>query len=537
MSFKPNPSQQLTMDDSALHLTERERKILEKSWAKPFAEYIFPAIDEKPFEVLYSDVERSRPNTPVNICIGALILQGYFNYSDDEMVEALACDVRFQYALHTTSFAEQPLSDKTLSRFRHRCYDYKEETGKDLLGDCVKSLAARIRKYMGISGKFQRMDSMMINANIRKLTRGELLYVCIQRTLKECTEQYGKAIPSGFERYTDANDYNRTFYYANPDESENILQRLLADGTRLLAEYGDVGGQSAEYAKLARAFKEQTVEEDGKPRLRTKEDGGMHSDMLQSPTDPDATYREKNGKSYQGYVLNLTEEVGEGASVVTDFQFEPNTYSDSQFLKDHVSQTETQEEGTVLVTDGAYCGLHNTELCAEKNISLVTTSLTGRPTEDIMADFEFSEDGQNVLRCPAGNRPKACTYNGTTGQCKISFAKGCCMRCPHRDMCEPKIRGKMAQLKISKAASERAKSVRQRKTEENRNLARFRNGVETLPSVLRRIYGCDDRLPRGKTRASFFMACKIGALNFGKFLTKLRGSGRYAQNPVFAEKI
>ncbi len=34
-------------------------------------------------------------------------------------------DLHFQYALHTTSFVEQPISDKTLSRFRKRCYDYE----------------------------------------------------------------------------------------------------------------------------------------------------------------------------------------------------------------------------------------------------------------------------------------------------------------------------------------------------------------------------------------------------------------------------
>jgi len=35
-------------------LTSREQKALEHSWAKTFAEGIFPAIDEEPFSVLYS---------------------------------------------------------------------------------------------------------------------------------------------------------------------------------------------------------------------------------------------------------------------------------------------------------------------------------------------------------------------------------------------------------------------------------------------------------------------------------------------------
>jgi hypothetical protein len=55
-----------------MNSTERERKALEKSWAKIFADEIFPAIDEEPFSVLYSD-KASRPNAPVNVIIGALL--------------------------------------------------------------------------------------------------------------------------------------------------------------------------------------------------------------------------------------------------------------------------------------------------------------------------------------------------------------------------------------------------------------------------------------------------------------------------------
>ena len=53
MSFRENSSQQFSLLDSASNLTVREKKLLDKSWAKYFAENIFPAIDEKPFQVLY----------------------------------------------------------------------------------------------------------------------------------------------------------------------------------------------------------------------------------------------------------------------------------------------------------------------------------------------------------------------------------------------------------------------------------------------------------------------------------------------------
>ena len=81
-------------------LTERERKALNGSWVQVFRDEIFPCLDEKPFGVLYSDAY-SRPNTPANVIIAALILKEIFHMADDQIVECLMFDVRFQCAQHT----------------------------------------------------------------------------------------------------------------------------------------------------------------------------------------------------------------------------------------------------------------------------------------------------------------------------------------------------------------------------------------------------------------------------------------------------
>ena len=158
MSFKTNECQQLALEDSFIQLTERERKALEKSWAKFFADEIFPVIDEQRFSVLYSDKD-SRPTAPVNVIISALIIKELFDYSDDELFENLMFDLHLQYALHTTSFAEQPLSDKTLSRFRKRCYDYETIHGVNLYHDCVKNLIGKIARIMKLNGHIRRNPS------------------------------------------------------------------------------------------------------------------------------------------------------------------------------------------------------------------------------------------------------------------------------------------------------------------------------------------------------------------------------------------
>lgn len=94
MSFRENSSQQFSLFGAASNLTNREKKLLDKSWARYFAEKVFPAIDEKPFQVLYSN-RPSRHNTPVNIIIGALIIKEIFRLTDEEIVETLPFDIRY----------------------------------------------------------------------------------------------------------------------------------------------------------------------------------------------------------------------------------------------------------------------------------------------------------------------------------------------------------------------------------------------------------------------------------------------------------
>ena len=532
MSFKENACQQISFTDSFLGLTAREQKALENSWAKVFADEIFPAIDEKRFSVLYSN-KTSRPNTPVNVIVGALIIKELFDYSDDEMVENLMLDFRIQYALHTTSFEEQPLSDKTLSRFRKRCYDYETLYNQDLYHECVKDFSASIAKLMGISGKIRRMDSMMIESNIRKLSRMELIYTCIAKLAVYVNKINKDALSEELKHYTDPNDFNRVIYHQRSTDVDERMNQLLEDANKLLTLCESAYQDSTEYELFVRCLSEQTIVENEKRRLRTKEDGKMTSSMMQNPSDPDATFRSKSGKEHRGYVANLEESVGTNGSVVTDYRYEQNNHSDSQFIQEHLEQMEKQEEQTVIVADGAYSGTENTQLAADKNVELITTSLTGKAAPDIFADFEFNEDGTKVLRCPAGHEPKSCSYMKPSNQCSVSFLHDQCVNCPYQKQCRPKIYKRVAKIVTSKAAQERAKIQRNMTSEEFKNYAKLRNGVETVPSNIRRNYHLG-KMPRGKQRGKFFFGTKIAALNFRKLFNYVKGLGNYAQNPVLA---
>ncbi|MBR6149650.1 MAG: hypothetical protein IKQ25_00065 [Lachnospiraceae bacterium] len=108
-----------------------------------------------------------------------------------------------------------------------------------------------------------------------------------------------------------------------------------------------------------------------------------------------------------------------------------------------------------------------------------------------MADFEFNEDGTELLKCAAGHTPEKCYYVKTT------------------------------------------KHERRMGSEEFKHYARLRNGVEMVPSNIRKNYRLD-KLPRGKQRGKFFFGCKVGAFNFRKLFVFRKGLGNYASNPLLA---
>ena len=517
MAFVANDNQQMSLCDSTFSLTEREKRFLEKSWAKVFAEKIFPAIREEDFAVLYSN-KASRPNTPVNVIIGALILKEVLGLTDEEMVEGLMFDLRYQYALHTTSFEEQPLSDRSLSRFRARCLAYETETGIDLIHNCITGLAKEIAEFMGISSQMQRMDSLMISANIRNLSLLELFYTCVANLAKVMVQRRIE-LPKEQKHYVEKDDYNRFVYHDREKDASERTLLVMHDADVLLKKCEGDFDDTSEYQLLIRLLKDQTMfDGDGSRRLRTQTEKENPSQALLNPSDPEATFRKKGGRKYLGYAGNVVESVGAAGSIITDYAYEQNIYSDIQFMKDYLSEQPVYQEPVTMVTDGAYGSHENISEAAEHGIALITTNFTSHKPADIFAEFVFNEDGTELIQCIHEKKPIRTTYDESNERCNAVFDLNDCQNCPYREECKPRMRKSSALKEISHKAVGRAKQLRYMKTDEFRKLSHFRNGVESIPSLLRRRYRVDRIPTHGKKQTRLHFGFKIGALNFQKLL-------------------
>lgn len=524
MSFVANDSHQLNLFDSLAFLSKRKQQMLDKSWAKSFSEHIFTKIDEHIFAPLFSEKKNSRPNAPINVIVGAMILKDLNGFTEEELLEECEFDFRYQYALHTTSFKDQPLSDRTFSRFRERCAAYELITGEDLVHKCFVSIADGIRIFMDIAPNIKRMDSMMVESNIRKMGRLELLYTCVSNLVRSIHKDGNDELLTGLEHYWDPNDRNRVIYHDKETSQSDKLQKVIDDACLLLPKCEEHYADTDDYQLLLRAIAEQTKPDDNGKKIPKTKDDGMDSSILQNPSDPDATFRMKANKEHRGYVANITETVDENGSVITDYQYDDNTRSDESFLKEAVSNAEPSEETVTIYADGAYSSKEAADLASDKNIEIITTDLIGRKPRDILKDFALTEDGHGITACPAGHEPKSCSYNTKSNNIRISFLRSQCEGCPHKEECLAKIKVRTAVVIIPLDSLQRAIRLDDRKSNVDLAFAaRIRNGAETVPSLLRNKFHVDRMPVRGKIRSKHCFGFKMMAANVLKLMRHVKG--------------
>lgn len=521
MSFRTNEYNQMTLDDRTLSLTKRESRMLHASWAENFRNTIFPQINEGPFRVLYTGKDNSRPNAPVNVRIGALILKEMFGLTDEELEGALVFDTRFQHALNTTSFPEQPLSVRSISRFRASLLQYYMETGEDLLENEMKRLAQAFTQFMSIEPTLKRMDSLMVSTNARIMGRLELIYTCTEMLVGLVKKLGGEEfITPDLAAYLDESNHNGVCYHAKDGESQSRMEKALADAALAFSLCGEEYSEFDEYRNMKRLLEEQAKIVDGQYVLKGNDE--LCARNMQTPHDPDATYRKKAGKKYVGYVGNVVEDVGENGAIITDFGLQPNVYSDVDFAKDVIEGLGYLEEKTIISVDGAYASDETILLAEQNNIELIPSGLVGSETDEIILEFDIDAETKKVNSCPMGKEPVTQKYDEAKGEHVCRFDRETCKECPNRDRCQAVIQKKSAKVAVGDKKIRRAQLQQELSSGVLAEFAAFRNGVEGIPSVLRRRYDIDNMPAFGLPRLKMWFSLKIGAVNVKRVLAYAR---------------
>ena len=98
----------------------------------------------------------------------------------------------------------------------------------------------------------------------------------------------------------------------------------------------------------------------------------------------------------------------------------------------------------------------------------------------------MNEEKTKVIKCPAGNTPRSCCYKKSNDEFKITFYSNVCTNSPRKEQCHAKIFKNIARVLSTKKSLIRL-GLEERMSSETYHLyRRIRNGVETIPSILRR---------------------------------------------------
>ena len=150
-------------------------------------------------------------------------------------------------------------------------------------------------------------------------------------------------------------------------------------------------------------------------RIRNRSD----QTVCTNPNDADATYRKKAGTDHKGYVGNIIEAVGDnGATQIVDFSYDRNIHADQNFSKEYIENNSDE----TMIANGAYGSVELQEMAEKKNITLVTTCLTGKDPDPVFAEYRLNEEGTEVIACAQGHTPLSSTYNENTGLIRMKMA-------------------------------------------------------------------------------------------------------------------
>ena len=406
--FKENKShKQISFSNHVDELPKKQRQLLEASWAGAFYTDCFCRINEKPFAVLYTEMP-SRPNVPVNVLVGLEILKAGFGWSDEQMYEAFLFDVQVRYALGYRQLGEGEFQLRTMYNFRQRLVKHLNETGENLIEQAFEQITdEQVKAYQLKTGKL-RMDSTQIASNICETTRLRLLVEMLQRTHRMLDETAQERYSEAFEPYLKGKA-GQYAYRVKPGESGAHLERIGPLMHQLVGELAGKYGDEDSYQILKRVFGEHFVLEpqDG---LRPKAGPELNASSLQSPDDEAASYRQKRGKDYVGYVANVTEtcDPDNDLQLVMKVQVEPNSTEDAQLLAEALPELQERTEVDELHTDGGYSSEAVDEALIDLEVDLVQTAIKGaKPDPDTLGledfEWEISDQGKpERVTCPNG---------------------------------------------------------------------------------------------------------------------------------------
>jgi hypothetical protein len=541
--FRPRDAQGALFESSGLLPPEKAQR-LEKSWADGFRRHALPLIDEAAFAPMYC-ADNGRPNAPVEIVLGVLILKAMFDLTDAEALEQLEWNLQWHHALRLEP-EDAHLCQKTLHNFRTRllAHDGGRLAFEETTDRILAALELRIDR--------QRLDSTHILSNFAQLTRLRLFCETIRVFLRAVQAAHPRLIERVPERlgarYLKSDGSSSAYGDARSKAARRRLEVCARDVYRLHALFaGTAAAKLAEYKVLERVLREQCDVTPRAPKggdddddagerpapVKTKAPEDVSSASLQTPHDPDVTYSGHKGKGYSVQVAETCHE-DNPVEIITHVEVTEASTSDAKATVPTLEALSTRGlHPEAMIADTTY-GSGDNALEAERvGIELIAPvggasdanadANEDEETRDLTtADFDVDATGQRRAVCPAGHeaeKEEECTEKRIV----ITFAKERCEACPDFERCPAKYQQNVDAYVLSVNLIQRNLERRRRAeaTEEFKKRYDIRAGIEATNSELKRRHGLGRLRVRRRKRVALAVYLAALACNVKRMVRHL----------------
>ncbi len=507
--------------DPWAYMSPKRRRMLEEDWPGLFRQHLLGELPVDLLKPFFTD-GFGRPTKELHTLMGVMLFQQTMDLNDAEAVDQLSYNIQWHYALDIIEESDEAkyVSEKTLWSTRQ----LMAENGID---DVIfEKLTDKLAKVFGVDPSNQRIDSVHIRSNMRRLGRIAIFSRAIAKFLRNLKRHHRTLFDTikadVIDRYW-CEKALAAFSLVKPSESDKTLKQVSADLFDLIAQFKDQSAVSSmhSYKLMQRVLADQCrveTDEAGGVQVAIKKPAEIPSDSLQNPSDPDAAYSGHKGQGYQVQIMETfscsedEKEKEQTLNLITHVEVQPACESDANALVPAIADTRIRGVGPEqLVADTLYGSDRNHQTAQVADVELIAPTQKGNESKPLTA-FTFNDEGY-VVTCPAGHAPERVKHKKKSDRYSAAFDPRLCQGCAHADHCPVQPGKRKNYLRYSGKQYRLWVRRRAEQSEAFIDTYRWRAGVEATMSEYDRLTGVKQLRVRGMPAVRFCAKMKAIGLN------------------------
>jgi hypothetical protein len=510
MRWIRDPQQKRMFDPFEGVLSEMARQRILTGWQGVFRAVVLKLLPVKELAQHFS-ADMGCPTKELYSMAGLVFLADFFDWNAVDAADAYMMRTDVQFALNIEPGVE--CSDRTVERYR------KLFTEDDLAAQLFSELTITLTDLLELDVSKQRLDSTHVFSHMATFGRVRLMAAAVKRCLtqikRHAADDYvalpeelrARYAPSEGKLFAEARDAD-----ARARSRQQIAEDMLLVVERF-ADHPGIQGRTS-YTSLVQIFQQQCEVVEGRITVRPKTGGNV----IQNPSDLDATYSGHKGAGYQV-------QLSETCSSENDVQLITGAIPQTAFANDAEAVRPMLEQlagngltPDQMAADTAYGSDENYVSASSLGVELIAP-VPGRPPEGganelTLDDFAHNEVTGSVDACPAGHSPSRVARDEATQTTVVEMSASQCASCPLLKLCPIRQTSDgLFELEFTDKARRTAARRCEEETDVYRERYAERSGIESTNSGLKNRLGLGWLRVRGRGAVFRTILLKVSGWN------------------------